>query len=139
MKYVWDDLQSSTKCCGVDSYKDWANITGSCLEKGAVPKFCCIDQYMLEHGKCNGSNMAIANETYAAKYIYTNGCKEHIVAYWKPFIVAFLLNFFICIMLVILERKTLKRFGFWLLSICCGRCHFCSNVSEEEITDDISA
>ena len=34
------------KCCGVDSYKDWANVT--LADGGEVPASCCMEQQNVE-------------------------------------------------------------------------------------------
>jgi len=36
---TWDIMQSDFKCCGVDSYKEWFNVT--LFSNGDVPDSCC--------------------------------------------------------------------------------------------------
>jgi len=46
IKESWDSIQAQLKCCGVDSYKDWANVT--LADGGEVPASCCMEQQNVE-------------------------------------------------------------------------------------------
>lgn len=38
---AWDAMQTKLHCCGIDSYKDWANLT--MIDNDSVPESCCIN------------------------------------------------------------------------------------------------
>ena len=40
---TWDLVQKDFKCCGVEDWKDWRNVTQ--FSDGAVPDSCCIVRY----------------------------------------------------------------------------------------------
>lgn len=56
---AWDAMQTELKCCGIVSYKDWANVT--MIEDDSVPESCCID-----YAKgCGEGAMATPEKLYA--------------------------------------------------------------------------
>jgi len=63
-----DALQHEVHCCGVMSYKDWANFTFG-KPNGDVAKGCCIDMT----DDCF-KGMAFESEEVAKNTIYTEGC-----------------------------------------------------------------
>merc|ERR1719430_1295199 len=38
---TWDVVQSELKCCGVQTWQDWKNVTQ--FNDGSVPDSCCIE------------------------------------------------------------------------------------------------
>lgn len=65
---TWNIVQADFHCCGVESYKDWGNVTFGQSSRN-VPQSCCITSV----AGC-GDKILTQDETTAAKTIYTNGC-----------------------------------------------------------------
>jgi len=59
---TWDLVQKELKCCGVENYNDWKNVTQ--FSAGAVPDSCCIG------GQVEGCGKAPVDATK----IYSQGC-----------------------------------------------------------------
>lgn len=59
---TWDLVQKELKCCGVQNYKDWKNVTE--FSDGGVPDSCCIA------GQVEGCGKAPVDPTK----VFSNGC-----------------------------------------------------------------
>lgn len=58
----WDEIQQDFKCCGINSFKDWHEVTAL---KGSLPFSCCAPQIgLIEWSFCNSSTQTL----------FTNGC-----------------------------------------------------------------
>lgn len=68
---AWDTLQQNIKCCGVDSYSDWASLQPISV---SVPDSCCIKKQQ----NC-AREAALMPEPIAKQIIYVEGCVEKVL------------------------------------------------------------
>ncbi|KRZ80868.1 Tetraspanin-11 [Trichinella papuae] len=62
LRISWDTLQSKFKCCGAESYKDWA---------GKVPESCCDPSFFHENG-----SMINCGRINKPNILFQKGCYE---------------------------------------------------------------
>ncbi|CAL8140841.1 unnamed protein product [Orchesella dallaii] len=93
----WDYLQINMKCCGVDSYAEWANAIDS-PDLGFIPNSCCIKVTQHIEGSCTEliTRNSTSNVKFASSFIYTDGCFNRFVSYYCswPVLFVFLLGCF---------------------------------------------
>ena len=65
---AWDFIQPNFKCCGVDEFSDWKNVTSL---KDAVPDSCC----KIMKDNC-GRGLAIQTKDQVKDKIWTEGCLQ---------------------------------------------------------------
>lgn len=79
----WDQMQENFECCGNRNYTDWFHVLWSKnavvdSANSTVPKSCCWKQ----QDNCN-SYLHVQNQTEVAKWIYMEGCYDHITNFFQ--------------------------------------------------------
>jgi len=75
---LWDHLQTSSKCCGVDGPNDWNAFRPSQLNGSTFPRSCCHNQDDADPLQPSNSNGSLCADDTA---LYRLGCAETIVMY----------------------------------------------------------
>lgn len=68
---AWDQLQTSLECCGVDSYRDWAD-NSVFDKKKTVPQSCCLNSTT---SNCAGKVL----QTHDTIGINVQGCADELI------------------------------------------------------------
>lgn len=70
---VWNDYEKQLHCCGVESWKDYAQILG----KDEVPQSCC-DPTKASATECKEFRINPDEQT-ADQYLFTTGCADAVI------------------------------------------------------------